>query len=111
MIKVKQLLITLAVVWLVCYAAMILLIGVILPPSSSAGDLSTRPMVNPVNAVAMVSGFVTLPAPSPVIGQSEPVDLFTWPILGASLLTIFAILALACGLQIIRIFGSVGYRY
>ena len=108
---IKRILISLAVFWLVCYAAMILLIGVIFPLSLPAGDLSTRPMVNPVNAVAMVSGTSNITLAAPAVRQSEPADLFTRSLLPASLATVFAGLALACGIQIFRIFGRRHYRY
>jgi hypothetical protein len=110
MIKVKQFLISLAVFWLVCYAAMFLLIWTIFPPSSSVANHSNQQLVNPANAVAMVSGSINALASAPAVGQSGPADLFTRPFLPASLMTIFAGLALACGYHIIRIYGNFLYR-
>jgi hypothetical protein len=67
-------------------------------------------MVEPVNAVIMVSGFTNAHASVPAIGQNAAADLFTWPILPASMETIFAALALACGYQIVQIYGRFRYR-
>jgi hypothetical protein len=111
MIKVKQILITLAVFWLVCYATMFLLIGAIFLPSTPvAGKRSSQPMVGPSNAVVMVAGSTNALASVPAARQSELADLFARPILPASLETVFAGLALIFGYQFFRFFGSFRYR-
>jgi hypothetical protein len=104
MIKVKRILISLAVLWLVIYALMFLLNGIVFPPASpAAGDHSTQPMVDPAKAIVKVSASVNVPALAHGIGQSKQVDLFTRPLLATNLVTVMAGLAVACGYQLVRL--------
>jgi len=101
--KVKTILISLVVFWLVCYALMFLLNGVIFDSTSqAAGDLSTRQILEPSKEIVMVS-LSSIAVQIPSKEQSKKEERFTRPMLSASLVTVLAGLAVACGYQLIRL--------
>jgi hypothetical protein len=104
--KTNMVLTFLAVAWLVCYA-LIFLANVIMFPTSftSARDFATQPMVAELNTIVKVSASSNA-ALNPAIEQTKMPDLFTRPLIPASLGSIIFGLWAYCGIELSRL----GYR-
>ena len=101
--KTKRILISLLVFWLVCYALMFLLNGMVFAsPSPDAGNFSNLPVVNPSKTTYMVS-LSSIAVQIPSKDQAKKVDRFTQPVLAATLVTALAGLAVACGYQLVQL--------
>jgi hypothetical protein len=104
--RINMVLTFVAVAWLVCYV-FIFLANVIMFPKSftSARDFATQPMIADLNAIGKVSASSNA-AINPIIYQTEMADLFTRPLIPASLGSILFGLWVYCGYEL----SSVGYR-
>ena len=99
--KVRTILISLVVFWLVCYALMFLLNGLVFASTSpAANNLSNLPVVSPSITTFMVS-LSSIAVQIPSKDQAKKVDHLTRPLVAASLVTVLAGLAVACGYQLI----------
>ncbi len=103
----KKILISLVAFWLVCYALLFVINGVVFQPGSTAGgEMQNRANVgiSEASAVRMVSSNTTALASAPE--QHDLASFFLQPILPASMVTVFGGLAVACGYRLV----GLGYR-
>jgi len=102
--KVKKIFISLAVLWLVCYALMFVLNGLVFQPMPAiGGELQSQPRMDSQEAPAVILASSNNTARITAIGPSEMADLFLRPILPASMVTFLAGIAVACGDQLFRL--------
>jgi hypothetical protein len=104
--KTKLVLISVAVTWLVCYTLIFLANMIVFPsPSAAVRNFAIQPIIDPSKMIVKVSASSDA-AQNPIVVQSEKADLFTRPIVPASLGSIAFCLWMYCGYELKR----VGYR-